>query len=255
MPSLHPHRILITAHACALIAILLGLLSLLLAPGANAANLQISPVMINFRAGQGAAGITLQNLGDAPVYGQVRVYLWDQQQGDDVLLATQDVVASPPIIQIGPKSSQTIRLVRRAGSDKTGEQSYRVLIDEIARDDAPATSGVDIRLRYSVPVFTAPQNDRAEPQLTWQFFRKDGEWMLRLNNSGQLHAQLGAIRVTNGAGKEFPISSGLMGYALAGRVREWKLPLPKETDLSGALRIAASINGRAVTAAATVPER
>jgi hypothetical protein len=62
----------------------------------------------------GASGITLQNLGEAAVYGQVRVYLWEQKDGDDVLTPTQDVVASPPIIQINPKASQTIRLVRRS---------------------------------------------------------------------------------------------------------------------------------------------
>jgi hypothetical protein len=48
----------------------------------------------------------LQNLGEAPVYGQVRVYLWEQKDGDDVLTPTQEVVASPPIIQIGPRPAR-----------------------------------------------------------------------------------------------------------------------------------------------------
>src|SRR5450830_1109707 len=104
-----------------------------------AANLQISPVMILLRAGQGATGINMQNLGEVAVYGQVRVYQWDQKDGDDVLTPTQDVVASPPIIQIGPKSSQIIRLVRRSEQLPASELTYRILIDEIPKDDGPAS--------------------------------------------------------------------------------------------------------------------
>jgi fimbrial chaperone protein len=75
---------------------LASLLTLLTLLPAAAANLQISPVSIQFRAGQGAAGVSLQNYGDTPLYGQVRVYAWDQRDGQDVLTPANDVVASPP---------------------------------------------------------------------------------------------------------------------------------------------------------------
>lgn len=218
-------------------------------PTATAANLQISPVMIHFQAGQGASGITLQNLGQQPVYGQVRVFLWDQQNGEDVLTPTQDVVASPPIIQVGAESSQTIRLVRR-GAAQPGEQSYRVLIDEIpSAGTGGANSGVDFRLRYSVPVFMAPATPAA-PQLSWQFYREggkpDGDWMLKLSNTGQLHAQLGATTVSNTAGREYALSQGLMGYALAGRVRIWRLQVAKDAQLGGELSIRSQVNAQPV---------
>jgi fimbrial chaperone protein len=214
---------------------------------AGAANLQISPVMINFRADQNAAGINLQNLGDAPAYGQVRVYVWDQKGGDDNLTPTQEVVASPPIVQIGPKGSQTIRLVRTGDMASASERTYRVLIDEIARDDGPA-AGVDIRLRYSVPVFVAPASDRGPENLAWTFFRKDGEWMLRVVNTGQRHAQIGAMSLTNQAGKDFVISKGLFGYVLAGSSREWRLPVAKDAELDGPVAIKAFVNAKALTA-------
>lgn len=217
---------------------------------AAAANLQISPVMINLRAGQGASGITLQNLGEAPVYGQVRVYLWDQKEGDDVLTPTTEVVASPPIIQIGPKSSQMIRLVRRSEQLPASELTYRILIDEIPKDDGPA-SGVDIRLRYSVPLFVLPADERAAPTLAWSVFRKEGAWMLRVRNSGTQRAQIGALQLSNAAGQQFEIATGLFGYVLAGRVREWRLPTSGEADLNGTLAVKANINARP-TSASTV---
>ncbi len=230
--------------------LLAGLMAGWLAGPVAAANLQISPVMIQLRAGQGATGINMQNLGEVAVYGQVRVYQWDQKDGDDVLTPTQDVVASPPIIQIGAKSSQIIRLVRRSEQLPASELTYRILIDEIPKDDGPA-SGVDIRLRYSVPMFVLPADDRAAPALAWAVFKKDGVWMLRVRNSGTQRAQIGALELSNAAGKQFEIAAGLFGYVLAGKVREWRLPTSGDADLNGTLAVKANINSRP-TSASTV---
>jgi fimbrial chaperone protein len=204
--------------------------------------------MINLRAGQGATGITMQNMGEATVYGQVRVYLWEQKDGDDVLTPTQDVVASPPIIQIEPKNSQMIRLVRRSQQLPAGELYYRILIDEIPKDDNGPASGVDIRLRYSVPMFVLPADERAAPALAWAVYKKEDHWMLRVRNSGTQRAQIGALVLSNAAGKQFDIAPGLFGYVLAGNVREWRLPTPGEADLSGTLGVKANINARPVSA-------
>ena len=227
---------------------IVGLWAMSLAWPVAAANLQISPVMINLRAGQGATGITMQNMGEATVYGQVRVYLWEQKDGDDVLTPTQDVVASPPIIQIEPKNSQMIRLVRRSQQLPAGELYYRILIDEIPKDDNGPASGVDIRLRYSVPMFVLPADERAAPALAWAVYKKDDHWMLRVRNSGTQRAQIGALVLSNAAGKQFDIAPGLFGYVLAGNVREWRLPTPGEADLSGTLGVKANINARPVSA-------
>ncbi|WP_459694369.1 fimbrial biogenesis chaperone, partial [Achromobacter xylosoxidans] len=89
---------------------------------------------------QGATGILLRNPGATPIYGQVRVYAWDQAQGDDVLAPTQEIQASPPIIQVPPNGEQLVRLVRVSKELAPMEQSYRLVIDEIPD---PATSRVN----------------------------------------------------------------------------------------------------------------
>lgn len=222
-----------------------------LALGAQAASLQISPVSITLRASQAAGGISLQNLGERPVYGQVRVFAWDQRNGEDVLTPTDELVASPPIIEVGARAAQTIRLVRKGGAaaGAGAERSYRLLIDEIPREDEQG-SGVAIRLQYSVPVFVAPADAAAAPVLAWQVLRKDGAWVLRVKNSGALHAQVGAATLVDGAGKETELSKGLLGYALAGREREWRLPLEPSARLSAPLTVRANVNARAASAAA-----
>lgn len=241
--------------------LLVLLLAALLHPRpAAAANLQISPVSIQFRPGQGAAGVNLQNYGDTPLYGQVRVYTWDQRDGQDVLVPATDVVASPPVMEIAARSSQVIRLVRRNAVSSTvqavTEQTYRILIDEIPRgDSASAATGVAIRLQYSVPVFAMPADDKAAPRLVWSVLRKDGGWVLRVRNEGNLHAQIGATTLTGPDGKDRELSKGLLGYALAGKSREWRLPVDAAVELGApgaAVAIHASVNAQPLAASGTI---
>jgi fimbrial chaperone protein len=220
---------------------------------AHGANLQISPVSISFQPGQNAAGIQLQNNGDTPLYGQVRVYAWDQRDGIDALTPTTQLVASPPIIEIAGKSSQTIRLVRRAGTPATpgsAEQTYRILIDELPRGD-PQQGNVAIRLQYSVPAFVLPSDTQAAPQLEWSTFQRAGAWHLRARNTGALHAQIGATSVTVGS-RDVVLSKGLLGYALPGRTREWALPADVAAALPAPLAIDTNVNAKPQSAKAAV---
>jgi len=220
---------------------------------AHGANLQISPVSISFQPGQNSAGIQLQNNGDAPLYGQVRVYAWDQRDGVDALTPTTQLVASPPIIEIAGKSVQTIRLVRRAGSPATpggAEQTYRILIDELPRGDSQQ-GNVAIRLQYSVPAFVLPSDTQAAPQLEWSTFQRAGAWHLRARNTGALHAQIGATSVTVGS-RDVVLSKGLLGYALPGRTREWALPADVAGALPALLAIDTNVNAKPQSAKAAV---
>ncbi|MEG1054700.1 MAG: molecular chaperone, partial [Janthinobacterium sp.] len=79
------------------------------------------------------------------------------------------------------------------------------------------------------------------------------EWMLRIRNSGNFHAQIGAMTFTNQAGKEFVISKGLFGYVLAARMRVWRLPVGGEAELDGPLSIAVNVNAKALIAKTSTP--
>jgi len=227
----------------------LSTLLFLAAAGAAAANLQISPVSIFLKGEQQSGAIQLRNMGNEAVYGQVRVFQWDQKDTDDVLTPTTDVVASPPIVQVAANGTQVIRLVRM-GAAAPEERTYRILIDEISGEETRESSGVNFRLRYSVPVFVLPVREPGPEVLAWRIFRADGAWMMRVQNTGGVHAQIGAMQFTNAAGRNFEVSKGLFGYVLPGRQREWKLPLAAEAELAGELRIDAQVNGKSTTARA-----
>ena len=241
----------------AIAAVRFTALSMVLAAGqlAHGANLQISPVSISFQPGQNAAGIQLQNNGDTPLYGQVRVYAWDQRNGVDDLTPTTQLVASPPVIEVAPNSTQTIRLVRRAGAQGAApagaaEQTFRILIDELPRGDSQQ-GNVAIRLQYSVPAFVLPADGQAAPKLEWSTFQRDGAWHLRAFNAGTLHAQIGATSVRIGE-RDVELSKGLLGYALPGRAREWALPPDVAAGMPASLGIQATVNTRPQSASAAV---
>lgn len=217
----------------------------------QAASLQISPVTVDMPPDANAVGITLSNPGAKPLYGQVRVFRWGQDDAGDTLDATQDIVASPPLIQVAPHSDQLVRLVRQSHNVVSTEQSFRVLIDEIPPPDAAAANGVTIRLRYSVPIFIHPNGAIGKPELSWQLLRSPQGWLLRVSNAGNRHGQIGEVKLL-AAGKTLILNKGLLGYVLAGHTQQWKVDLDPGVALQGSLKIQANINGQSSGAVATV---
>ena len=212
---------------------------------AVAAALQISPVLVELAPTQGASGIMLRNPGSTPIYGQVRIYGWEQADGDDVLSPTEVIQASPPIIQVPPGGEQLVRLVRVSKDAPPLQQGFRLIIDEIPDPSSPGVNGVVLRLRYSVPVFVAGMTPSPEPELAWRVERSGGDWVVRLSNSGSRYAQVAALQILNAAGKPVAEVEGLLGYALANRARQWSIPAKQ--GAAGPVKIRAMINGDTVT--------
>lgn len=212
---------------------------------AVAAALQISPVLVELAPTQGASGIMLRNPGSTPIYGQVRIYGWEQADGDDVLSPTEDIQASPPIIQVPPGGEQLVRLVRVSKDAPPLQQGFRLIIDEIPDPSSPGVNGVVLRLRYSVPVFVAGTTPSPEPELAWRVERSGGDWVVRLSNSGSRYAQVAALQILNAAGNPVGEMEGLLGYALANRARHWNIPAKQ--GAAGPVKIRAMINGDMVT--------
>lgn len=215
---------------------------------ANAATLQISPVVVEFSPSDNASGLTLRNPGDRPLYGQVRVFRWTQTNGEDVLAPTQDIVASPPLIEIPARAEQLVRIVRPAAGNIAGEQSYRLLIDELPEPDARANDGVVIRLRYSVPVFLEPAAQTGAPRLAWSLERTAAGWQLDVTNSGTRRAQISGVDLVDRDGKAYSLNKGLLGYALAGQQRRWQVTLPPGVAPGDTLTLRAAVNATPVEA-------
>lgn len=222
---------------------------------ARASSLQIAPVTVELPPGQNASALTLRNPGKEPVYGQVRVFRWDQAPDDDRLEPSEELVASPPLVRIEPQGEQLVRLVRRDASPVTQERNYRVLVDEVPNLDAAPGNGVNIRLRYSVPVFVEPAGQPAMPQLSWELRREGAQWQLRVRNDGGRRAQLAAVQVIGADGVAQQITPGLLGYVLAGRTRQWTIALDDKLAARGPLKLRANLNAQPIETELSVPAR
>ena len=223
----------------------LTILLLLAVADAGAASLFVRPTTVILAKGESAATVTVTNSGTTPVTAQLRLFSWDQQQNEDKLETTGALVASPPMLQIPPGSSQTIRLVRVLSTPPTVEESYRLIVDEIpdraARD---AGTGVVVQLRYSVPVFVLPRPGDKTNATVKATLSADA-LLLDIANRGKVHAQISNVTLAYANGSTTTVGAGLIGYVLPNKQRQWKLDLPKETDRPGKpTRVRATVNGK-----------
>jgi fimbrial chaperone protein len=196
-------------------------LGCLLGAKAEAASLEISPVLVMLAPGQTSAVIEVQNRGDSSTAVQARAYSWTQSEDDDALTPTHDIILSPPIFTLPEGGSQTVRLLLRGGRWAGGERNYRLLLDEV-----PATNGrnkqIVIAMRVSLPVIAASASS-APPALQWRAARgAGGETVLTAANTGQAYDRVGAIDVTLSDGSHPKlVARGANAYVLPQAQRRW----------------------------------
>lgn len=206
---------------------------------ASKGHLQARPTMIELAPQAGAGRLTLANSGDAPVAAQVRVFVWEQVDGEDRLTPAKDVVLSPPIARIAPGGEQVVRLVR-TGPPATGrDRTYRVVVDELPGDPVSPSTAVSVRLQYILPLFVRA----ADATVAAVTCRLTAAILSCLNSGGQA-AQLGKSQLIDGAGHTIPLSAGLFGYVLPHYERRWALDPAKLKSLGATLRLETQLNGQ-----------
>lgn len=202
------------------------------------------------------AAVWLENPGKTPILLQIRVFSWNQDNGDDQYGEQKDVTATPPMIRIEPAQRQLVRLTRIAPSPAGREQSYRVLIDEVPLADAPqpvasgAAAAIRFRMRYSLPLFAYgegisrnPDKKRstvAAPALQWRTVEMGGIKYLEIHNAGTGYARLSELSFHQNGAAALPVN-GVAGYVLPGATRRW----PLESNMATHVALNATVNGTA----------
>ena len=170
--------------------------ALLVASAANGGSFSIAPVRLDVKMPRRAASVEVQNTGELPAQIQVERYLWVADKGgDDVLEATDDIVATPPIFTLAPGQKQIVRVLVSGNHDPTREATYRVILQETALND-PLPNAVRALLRISMPLFITPNG--AKPNVVWSTERVDNRWWLVMENTGNAHAQILSARLESG---------------------------------------------------------
>lgn len=144
----------ITTHSTLGAVVLMAAMGL--AGVAVANDFTVSPTSIKVAPGNQVTTLTVKAGGPGTTQGQVRVMRWLRNGGAGTLVATRDVVASPPALQMAPNQELTIRLVRTSKTPIKGEECYRVLVDQLPGVDQNDQT-VKFTIRHSVPLcFGAP---------------------------------------------------------------------------------------------------
>jgi fimbrial chaperone protein len=168
---------------------------------------------------------------------QARVFLWRQVDNKDQLLAQDELVISPPIIEVKAEAQQIFRIISRQGAIQNTheEKSYRLLIDEIPSEEKIPNSILRFQMRYSLPLFVGlPKslenlniNERLTTMASGLSYRviQEPQPFLEIYNKNMLHARLSNVSIINQekTAKPFVISDGLLGYVLPNSVRQWPL--------------------------------
>ena len=229
------------------VAGLLAMAVAVVAPAVLAADLQVSPISLEFSPREQAQGLWLSNTGTAPLRAQVRVQRWSQADGVDQLAATRDLTASPPILEIAPGQSQLVRIVKLQPTPSVREQSYRLLVDELPGDNVQQTTGLQFLLRYSIPVFVMPQGtapvEAGKPApmtdislLSTRIRGAGKDATLEIDNRGNRRVRISQLSYMDGNGNRAVLAPGLLGYVLAGQTMRWPLALPESAQPGGTLQ-------------------
>lgn len=204
--------------------ILLGSLTVSAAQAGN--SVLIWPIDPKILSGDKATELWLENRGATTTLMQVRVFSWQQLDGQEQYQTQQRVVASPPLVRIEPGQKQLVRLIGQVQPPPGTELAYRVLLDEIPTPQKPGENqaGLNFQMRYSVPLFTYGEGlsaDTARPDLSWRIVNQDGKSALRITNNGSGHARLSNVSL---GGRT--LSNSLFGYVLARSSNTFPLNVP-----------------------------
>ena len=175
------------------IILTLGLLALCQAPQVFAGSFNINPVRIQLSPTSTSEVLHVTNSGKKDVTIQLQSLQWLQQDGEDQLKATRDLITTPQIFNLKAGATQIIRIGLVKKIDSTSESAYRLIIEEIPPPPEPGFQGLQLALRISLPVFVKPagQADQSlEVRIAPQSMTSTEQIAFELINTGRIHVQL-----------------------------------------------------------------
>ena len=216
----------------------------------RAGTLQVEPVLIDVTAPGAASTVTLCNEGAAPINVQIRLFRWSQADGKENLEPTDDVVASPPAVTLAPKANYVARIVRVTKRPINGEESYRVLIDQIPAPTQAQGHSVNLMVRYSIPVFFGA-SERRNPAVAWTVAVSRNKVKVTAHNTGERRIRIAALNIKDAKGKTVSFGKGLVGYVLGNSTVGWTVPA-SGFAAAGSASVSAQSDGGPVEATASI---
>jgi fimbrial chaperone protein len=222
---------------------------------AFAAQLRVEPVLLEMNAPAAAGTLTLRNDEDSEVTIQTRVLRWSQAAGKETLEPTTDVVASPPAVTLASGADYVVRVVRVSKQPVRGEESYRVIVDQLPRVRRQQARAVNLLIRQSIPVFFR-STELNLPTVSWSMNTEAGKLILVANNAGDERLRIASLRLKDSAGSTISFGNGLVGYVLGRSSMSWIAPTnPHGFGASGPVSMTAETDKGPTHAVVQAPAR
>lgn len=178
----------------------LGVLGACFAAPACAGNFSVTPVRVYMASRERATAIAVTNGGDEELVMQADIYEWKQTpDGKDQLSLSEDLILSPPILKMAPRSRQVVRLISLIAPVKDRQRTYRMTVREIpqakpAGDDLQ----LQIALAFSIPIFMTPPGAKAKLDCTLARVAPDAAKAI-CQNTGTAASHPTALRISHSA--------------------------------------------------------
>jgi fimbrial chaperone protein len=207
----------------------------------TAAEWTVDPVRVELSPQQQTAAIIVRNESDQPSSIQIQAVTWSQVDGKDVYTPTRELLVSPPIATIPPKTDQVIRVALRRSADPSKELAYRINLEELPVEPATDITGVQVALRIGLPVFVQSLKGDAAPKMSWSVARApDSQLKVQVRNQGNAHVQISDFSLSAVGSDSALTRESASSYVLAGQSREWLLKTsPSQTVANGRLHLMA----------------
>ena len=212
---------------------------------ARASSFSVNPVRVTLSAKQPVAAITVRNADSEQTVVQLEATAWTQVDGKDVQVPSNELLATPPIFTLQPGGSQIVRVGLRGAHNLPGEVTYRLSLREVPSAQ-PATTGLRVALRISMPIFVVPATPVA-PAVKWRVTREDEDRVrITATNTGNAHVQLGKLDLL--AGGNVVGTRSIAEYVLPGNARYWTLETHGKLATGAQMRISATSDAGALEA-------
>jgi fimbrial chaperone protein len=193
----------------------------------------VTPVRIYMTPKDRAIAVTITNEANEPVVLQADLYEWRQSaEGEDQLMPSEDLILAPPILKLGAKAKQVVRLARLQPPDASRQLVYRLILRELPEAGPSKGINVPIALALSMPVFITPPVAKQATSCT--AVREAGTLAVQCSNSGTAYAQVREVVVRQGGQAVGRFEGG--AYILPGARKRLALEAPKPIPV-GALQL------------------
>jgi fimbrial chaperone protein len=196
-----------------------------------AGSMTVFPLRITFEGNKTSEVVTVRNVDTKPLLLQPTMTKWTQVDGQELLEPTRDLLLSPPLVEIPPGESQTVRIVLRRDPDAATQSTYRLVLQEVPQKTESTGQQVVMALKITLPVFVTAKTP-SPPILNVSTV--GGSSVLQFKNSGKSHIQIKTVAVSDGSSQIAKSES--MFYVLSGQTVKLKVD-PKGRSINGTEKI------------------